>query len=41
MQQLNKLILLLAIIVTVLVAAGCATTKKGCGCPNKTGMVGY
>ncbi len=41
MRQLNKLTLLLLIIVTVLVSAGCASTKKGCGCPNKAGMVGY
>ncbi len=41
MQQLNKITLLLLIIVTVLATTGCASTKKGCGCPNKAGMVGY
>jgi hypothetical protein len=41
MKQLNKITLLLLIIVTVLVTAGCASTKKGCGCPNRQGMVGY
>lgn len=41
MQQLNKIKLGLLIIVTVLATAGCASSKKGCGCPNKSGMVGY
>lgn len=42
MKRLNKLPLLLLIIATVLLAASCASSKKGqCGCPNKQGMVGY
>jgi hypothetical protein len=41
MQQLKKLSLALLIIVTLLVSTGCASSKKGCGCPNKSGMVGY
>jgi outer membrane murein-binding lipoprotein Lpp len=39
MKQLNKLTLLLFIVATVLLTAGCASLKKsGCGCG---GFVGY
>ncbi len=41
MRQINKLTLLLLIIVTVLATTGCASSKKGCGCPGRSGMVGY
>lgn len=42
MRQINKLPLLLLIAAIVLMAASCASSKKGqCGCPNKQGMVGY
>jgi hypothetical protein len=41
MKHINKVTLLLLIIVTVLVSTGCASSKKGCGCPNQSGMVGY
>jgi len=41
MKQTNKLTLLLLIIVTVLVTTSCASSKKGCGCPNISGMSGY
>ena len=40
MRRFYKISLFL-ILVTALVATGCSSTKKGCGCPNKKGMVGY
>ena len=41
MQQLLKKMLLLTLIVS-LIATGCSSSKKGqCGCPAKTGFVGY
>jgi outer membrane murein-binding lipoprotein Lpp len=41
MQKLFKITVLLVVIVS-LVISGCSSSKKGqCGCPSKTGMVGY
>lgn len=41
MRQTNKITLLVLLIVTVMVTASCASSKKGCGCPNLSGMSGY
>lgn len=41
MQRLFKITLLLTLIVS-LIATGCSSSKKGqCGCPAKTGFIGY
>jgi outer membrane murein-binding lipoprotein Lpp len=41
MQKLFKITVLLVVIVS-LVITGCSSSKKGqCGCPSKTGMMGY
>ncbi len=41
MQNLFKITLLLTLIVSLAVT-GCSSSKKGqCGCPSKTGMIGY
>ena len=41
MQNLFKIAILIVLIVS-LVITGCSSSKKGqCGCPSKTGMVGY
>jgi predicted small lipoprotein YifL len=41
MKKLFKITLLLAMIVSLAIT-GCSSAKKGqCGCPSKTGMVGY
>ena len=41
MKKLFKITILLTLLAS-LVITGCASAKKGqCGCPSKTGMVGY
>lgn len=42
MQKLVKITLFLTLLVSV-IATGCSTSKKGghCGCPAKTGFIGY
>lgn len=41
MNRLHKIALII-IVLAALVTTGCSSTGKGhCGCPNKSGMVGY
>jgi hypothetical protein len=40
MQRFLKIGFLLVLVITFALA-GCSASKKGCGCPNKKGMVGY
>jgi outer membrane murein-binding lipoprotein Lpp len=41
MQKLFKITVLLVVVFS-LVITGCSSSKKGqCGCPSKTGMMGY
>ncbi|HNJ28841.1 MAG TPA: hypothetical protein PKG89_14110 [Ferruginibacter sp.] len=42
MQQITKKALFVLIIAVLATTAGCSSSKKNqCGCPNKSGMVGY
>jgi outer membrane murein-binding lipoprotein Lpp len=40
MKRINQILIIFFLIGSIAMA-GCASTKKGCGCPNKKGMVGY
>jgi len=41
MKKLFKITILFTLTICLLVS-GCTSSKKGqCGCPSKTGMVGY
>jgi hypothetical protein len=42
MKQLFKFTSIILILSLLLAAAGCSSSKKGqCGCPQKTGFIGY